>query len=83
MKPSTITAILASILLSAVAVDACKCKTGTKQGQYCGGCIEVLDYAAGHSNHVFECNPSGKCYDYGYRSECAGGVIYESKMCPL
>ncbi|KAF1933461.1 uncharacterized protein M421DRAFT_868 [Didymella exigua CBS 183.55] len=54
---------------NAVAQAACKCRKGTKQGQYCGYCYEVLSPWV--ADNVYECNKEGGCYDYKYRKSCA------------
>ncbi|KAL6895128.1 hypothetical protein GGI43DRAFT_411879 [Trichoderma evansii] len=61
--------------------NGCKCSTlyPLKQGQYCGNC--VWSNGAGYiitakrvNNHVYECNPSGGCCDYGVASDCGSGT---------
>jgi hypothetical protein len=49
----------------------CKCKVGTKRGQYCGRCSAVTNLGnGGKLSHVYECNPRGGCCDYGLRTSC-------------
>jgi len=47
------------------------------QGQYCGNCVLISDgtWAVTKkrvSTHIYECNPSGGCCDYGYAGDCGG-----------
>ncbi|KAK3065436.1 hypothetical protein LTS18_009279 [Coniosporium uncinatum] len=53
--------------------DGCKCRSGTKQGQYCYRCAAVNYYAKGSLDNVHECSPSGKCCNYGYSKTCHDG----------
>ncbi|EEH43750.2 uncharacterized protein PADG_00039 [Paracoccidioides brasiliensis Pb18] len=62
--------LVSSLLLTVAGVDACQCRQGSRQGQYCGHCSQVLPTADFIYNHVYECNPSGGCRDYGYRRDC-------------
>jgi len=62
--------------------NGCKCKKGTKQGQYCGLCDAVTAAGSGgfFTRDIFECNPSGGCCDYGTSTVCSGNNW--SKYCP-
>ncbi|KGQ01961.1 hypothetical protein PAAG_11356 [Paracoccidioides lutzii Pb01] len=62
--------LVSSLLLTVAGVEACQCRQGSRQGQYCGHCSQVLPTADFIYNHVYECNPSGGCRDYGYRRDC-------------
>ncbi|KAI5843218.1 hypothetical protein BZA05DRAFT_477224 [Tricharina praecox] len=59
--------------------NGCKCRPGTKQGQYCWACNAVRSagnlnaYPSPHTGWIFECAPSGGCCAYGPRGSCAGG----------
>ncbi|CAG8500290.1 1917_t:CDS:2, partial [Dentiscutata heterogama] len=46
----------------------CHCRVGLHQGQYCGGQIGQIGCKP---THVYECSPTGKTCDYGYRVSCA------------
>ncbi|PGG97050.1 hypothetical protein AJ79_09364 [Helicocarpus griseus UAMH5409] len=80
MKLSIVNVLVTGLLLAAAGVDACKCREGSKQGQYCGHCPQVLGGDGFVWDHVYECNPSGGCHDYGYRKQCAGS---SSNPCPF
>lgn len=55
--------------------NGCKCQK-VSQGQYCGLCWRNNDFivtklgTGGAWNHVYECNSSGGCCDYGYAKDC-------------
>jgi len=58
--------------------NGCRCDTSQPrkpQGQFCGGCHwENGDYVITKkriNSHVYECNKSGGCCDYGYAKDCA------------
>ncbi|EGC43485.1 mold-specific M46 protein [Histoplasma capsulatum var. duboisii H88] len=42
MKFSIVNVLVSGLLLAAASVDACQCKVGSRQGQYCGHCEAVL-----------------------------------------
>ena len=51
--------------------NGCKCSRVPAGDQYCGLCAEVTDYGRGGDwSHVYECNKSGGCCDYGVASDC-------------
>jgi len=50
--------------------NGCKCKKGTKQGQYCGLCGQVTSLGSGGVYDIYECNSGGGCCDYGSSSKC-------------
>jgi len=57
--------------------NGCKCQKKLSQGQYCGNCVldsngEWVITAKRVNNHVYECNPSGGCCDYGVADDCGG-----------
>ncbi|KAH8728316.1 hypothetical protein GQ44DRAFT_824155 [Phaeosphaeriaceae sp. PMI808] len=61
--------------------NKCKCKSGTKQGQYCGICDQVTNLGNGGSLFdIYECNSSGGCCDYGDSSICINDLT--KKNCP-
>ncbi|KLJ10173.1 hypothetical protein EMPG_14439 [Blastomyces silverae] len=70
MKLSIANLLVSGLLLVTAGVDACQCREGTKQGQYCGHCSAVLVTPDFVYDHVYECNPSGGCMDYGKRNDC-------------
>ncbi|KAG5295277.1 mold-specific M46 protein [Histoplasma ohiense] len=70
MKFSIVNVLVSGLLLAAASVDACQCKVGSRQGQYCGHCEAVLVTPDFVYDHVYECNPSGGCFDYGERNDC-------------
>ncbi|KAK8016403.1 hypothetical protein PG993_014592 [Apiospora rasikravindrae] len=63
---------------------SCKCAKGTKRGQYCGMCSQVLYSGSGfdYQNDIFECNPEGGCCSYGKSSTCAGSDAQDKTHCP-
>ncbi|KAK6860166.1 hypothetical protein PG990_012532 [Apiospora arundinis] len=63
---------------------SCKCAKGTKRGQYCGMCSQVLYSGSGfdYANDIFECNPDGGCCSYGKSSTCAGSNAQDKTHCP-
>ncbi|PGH28973.1 hypothetical protein GX50_08275 [[Emmonsia] crescens] len=42
MKFSIVNVLVSGLLLAAAGVNACQCREGTRQGQYCGHCSAVL-----------------------------------------
>ncbi|KAF8245701.1 hypothetical protein K440DRAFT_645710 [Wilcoxina mikolae CBS 423.85] len=57
--------------------NGCVCHEGNPQGEYCGLCYGGVDYPGDtsvwpwdHIYWVYECNPSGGCCAYGYRTSC-------------
>jgi hypothetical protein len=73
--------IPAELTARACVANGCQCSTKypLEQGQYCGNC--VWSNGAGYiitakrvNNHVYECNSSGGCCDYGPASDCGSGT---------
>jgi hypothetical protein len=59
----------AATALPASDAAACRCTAVSNPGLYCGFCSQVVSGKV--SNHAYECNTSGGCYDYGVSSRCA------------
>ncbi|KAF8853980.1 hypothetical protein BDZ45DRAFT_677247 [Acephala macrosclerotiorum] len=79
----TLLGLLVAGLYIATGADACACEVGSAQGQYCGYCAQVTSCLSGSCfTDVFECNPAGGCYDYGYRTSCATDE-YDPAQCPI
>ncbi|OAX83958.1 hypothetical protein ACJ72_01679 [Emergomyces africanus] len=70
MKFSIVNILVSGLLLAAAGVDACQCRVGSRQGQYCGHCSAVLVTSDFVYDHVYECNEQGGCQDYGKRTDC-------------
>ncbi|PHH92268.1 hypothetical protein CDD83_8193 [Cordyceps sp. RAO-2017] len=61
--------------------NGCRCRSGTRQGTYCGRCAVVTNVGHGASNRdIFECNSSGGCCHYGRSSHCA--AAHWHSWCP-
>lgn len=82
MQPrlALLTTLLLALAFCTVDAKKCKCRVGTPQGTYCGTCPQ-LETAI--SAHVYECNPRGGCYDYGYRKSCARKNHSDGLACPI
>lgn len=56
--------------------NGCKCVSGLTAGIYCGNCVVGAGTYAIKSkrveSHVYQCNASGGCCDYGAASDCGG-----------
>lgn len=59
--------------------NGCKCKSGYA-GVYCANCpsgggwvVSKLG-SGGSTSHVYQCDGSGGCCDYGKANDCAGGA---------
>lgn len=56
--------------------NGCKCVTGLQAGIYCGNCVVGAGtYAISAkrvASHVYQCNSSGGCCDYGPATDCGG-----------
>lgn len=65
----SVAAIAVVLGFGAMPALACECYP-SDQGQYCGWCGNVINPI---DDYVYECNPSGGCYEYGYRVSCAEG----------